>query len=76
MSTPADEGQGTPLLSVGHESEWAQINREEAEQLRAGNMALTPSQRVEVGQRLSEQAVEILAASIRTGHVPRSVLGS
>lgn len=49
----------TPLLSVGHEAEWAEINREEAEQLRASNMALTPAQRLEVGQRLSQQAVEL-----------------
>jgi hypothetical protein len=66
----------TPLLSVGHEEEWAQINREEAEQLRASNMALTPAQRLEVGQRLSQQAVALLAASIRSGHVPRRVLWS
>jgi hypothetical protein len=66
----------TPLLSVGHEEEWAEINREEAEQLRASNMALTPSQRLEVGQRLSQQAVALLAASIRSGHVPRRALWS
>jgi hypothetical protein len=66
----------TPLLSVGHEDEWAEINREEAEQLRASNMALTPAQRLEVGQRLSQQAVALLAASIRAGHVPRRALWS
>lgn len=66
----------TPLLSVGHEAEWAEINREEAEQLRASNMALTPAQRLEVGQRLSQQAVELLAASIRAGHAPRRALWS
>ncbi len=61
----------TPLLSVGHEAEWAVINREEAEQMRAINMALTPAQRLAQGQRLSQQAVSLLAASIRAGHVPR-----
>lgn len=61
----------TPLLSVGHEDEWAEINREEAEQERALDMALTPAQRIEQGQRLSQQAVALLAASIRAGHVPR-----
>ncbi len=66
----------TPLLSVGHEAEWAEINREEAEQLRASNMALTPAQRLEVGQRLSQQAVALLAASIRAGHAPRRALWS
>jgi hypothetical protein len=60
----------TPLLSVGHEAEWAVINREEDEQLRASNMALTPSERLEHGQKLSQQAVMLLAASIRAGHAP------
>jgi len=66
----------TPLLSVGHEAEWAVINCEEAEQLRASNMALTPVQRLEQGQKLSQQAVELLAISIRSGHAPRRALWS
>ncbi len=66
----------TPLLSVGHEAEWAVINREEAEQMRAINMALTPIQRLEEGQKLSQQAVSLLAISIRSGHVPRRALWS
>jgi hypothetical protein len=66
----------TPLLSVGHEREWAEINREEAEQERRMNMAMTPAQRLEMGQRLSQQAVALLAASIRAGHVPRRALWS
>jgi hypothetical protein len=66
----------TPLLSVGHEDQWAEINREEAKQLRASNMALTPAQRLEVGQKLSQQAVSLLAASIRAGHAPRRALWS
>ena len=61
----------TPLLSVGHEDEWAKINREEAEQERAMDMALSPAQRIEQGQKLSQQAVALLAASIRAGHAPR-----
>jgi hypothetical protein len=61
----------TPLLSPGHEAEWAVINREETEQLRASNMALTPAQRLDQGQKLSQQAVSLLAASIRAGHAPR-----
>jgi mannose/cellobiose epimerase-like protein (N-acyl-D-glucosamine 2-epimerase family) len=61
----------SPLLSPGHEAEWAAINREEAEQLRASNMALTPAQRLSQGQKLSQQAVSLLAASIRAGHAPR-----
>jgi len=61
---------GTPLLSPGHEAVWAVINREEDEQLRALNMALTPRQRIEEGQKLSQQAVALLAASICAGHAP------
>ncbi len=64
----------TPLLSVGHEQEWAEINREEVEHHRRTNMALTPVQRLELGQRLSQQAVSLLAASIRAGHAPRRAL--
>lgn len=66
----------TPLLSVGHEEEWAEINREELEHHRRTNMALTPAQRLELGQRLSQQAVALLAASIRAGHAPRRALWS
>jgi hypothetical protein len=60
-----------PPLRAGHEVEWAQVNREEEQQLRAGNMALSPVQRLQVGQKLSQQAVSLLAASIRAGHAPR-----
>lgn len=60
-----------PPLRVGYEDEWAQVNREEAEQLRASNMALSPVQRLREGQKLSQQAVSLLAASIRAGHAPR-----
>jgi hypothetical protein len=65
-----------PPLRAGYEAEWAQLNREEAAQLRASNMALSPAQRLEVGQKLSQQAVALLGASIRAGHVPRRVLWS
>lgn len=64
------------LLEPGHEAEWAEINREEAEQLRASNMALTPAQRLEQGQKLSQQAVSLLVASIDSGHAPRRALWS
>ncbi len=66
----------TPLLSAGHEAEWARINQEEAEQMRAINMALTPSQRLEQGQKLSEQAVELLVAGYKAGLVPERALWS
>jgi hypothetical protein len=65
-----------PLLAPGNEAEWATINREEAEQLRASNMALTPAQRLEQGQKLSQQAVSLLVASVKAGHAPRRALWS
>jgi hypothetical protein len=65
-----------PLLAPGNDAEWARINREEAEQLRASNLALTPSQRLELGQRLSQQAVSLLVASVKAGHAPRRALWS
>ncbi len=65
-----------PLLAVGNEARWAEINREEDEQRRAMALALTPAQRVAQGQKLSQQAVQLLAASIRAGHAPRRALWS
>jgi hypothetical protein len=65
-----------PLLAPGNEAEWAEINREEAEQLRASNMALTPAQRLEQGQKLSQQAVSLLVSSVKAGHAPRRALWS
>jgi hypothetical protein len=72
MSTRTD----TPLLSAGHEAEWAAINREEAEHHRASTRALTIAERIEQGQKLSQQAVSLLAASIRAGHVPKRAFWS
>lgn len=66
----------TPLLSPGHETEWAVINRQESEHHHASARALTPAERLEVGQKLSQQAVALLGASIRAGHVPRRALWS
>ncbi len=60
------------LLEPGHELEWARINREEAEERRRVNMALSMSQRLELGQRLSTQAVELLTAAQRAGLGPRA----
>lgn len=65
-----------PLLAPGNEAEWAEINRVEAEQLRADNMALTPAQRLTQGQQLSQQAMSLLVASVRAGNVPRRALWS
>jgi hypothetical protein len=65
-----------PLLSPGNEAEWAQINHEETEQMRASNMALSPAQRLGQGQKLSQQAVSLLVASVKAGHAPRRALWS
>lgn len=71
------QSRSTPtLLEPGHEAEWAEINRAEAEQTRASNMALTPIQRLDQGQALSQQAVSLLAASVKAGHAPRRALWS
>ncbi|HWM64720.1 MAG TPA: hypothetical protein VNP96_12120 [Solirubrobacterales bacterium] len=65
-----------PLLAAGNEVEWARINQEEDEQRRAAARALTPSQRIAQGQALSQSAVSLLVASIRTGNVSRRALWS
>jgi hypothetical protein len=65
-----------PLLASGNEAEWSQINREELEQMRASNLALTPAQRLERGQMLSHQAVSLLTASVKAGNAPPRALGS
>ncbi len=64
------------LLAPGNEAEWARINQEEEEQRRASSMALTPAQRLAQGQRLSRQAVALLASSMKAGHAPRRALWS
>lgn len=62
---------GKPLLNRPQGPEWERINRAEAELHRRENMALTMAQRLELGQRLSTQAVELLAAGHRAGLGPR-----
>jgi mannose/cellobiose epimerase-like protein (N-acyl-D-glucosamine 2-epimerase family) len=58
------------LLEPGHEAEWAELNREKREYHQRNARALTPSQRVAQGQKLSQQAVSLLASMIREGHAP------
>lgn len=58
------------LLEPGHEAEWAELNREKAEYHHRTARALTPSERIAQGQKLSQQAVELLASVIRSGHAP------
>ncbi|MDQ3572300.1 MAG: hypothetical protein M3383_05505 [Actinomycetota bacterium] len=72
----ASTSRRRPLLAPGNEEEWARINEEEARQMRAANMALTPVQRLQQGQELSQQAVSLLVASVKAGHAPRRALWS
>jgi mannose/cellobiose epimerase-like protein (N-acyl-D-glucosamine 2-epimerase family) len=66
----------TPLLSPGHEAEWAELNREKREYHQRAARAMTPSERIAQGQKLSQQAVKLLASTIRAGHVPRRAFWS
>ena len=54
--------------------EWEMINRREAEDLRARNAALSPAERLDLGQELSRQAMSLLVASVKAGHAPRRAL--
>jgi mannose/cellobiose epimerase-like protein (N-acyl-D-glucosamine 2-epimerase family) len=58
------------LLEPGHEAEWAELNREKREYHQRTTRAMTPSERIAHGQKLSQQAVKLLASTIRAGHVP------
>lgn len=58
------------LLEPGHEAEWAELNREKRDYQQRAAGALTPSERVASGLVLSRQAVQLLASTIRAGHVP------
>jgi hypothetical protein len=55
MATPPRK----TLLEPGHEAEWAELNREKREHHIRAARALTPSERVAQGQRLSQRAVQI-----------------
>lgn len=65
-----------PLLGPGNEAEWAEINREKQEYQHQAMQALTPSERIAEGQKLSQQAVSLLASVIRGGNVPRRAFWS
>jgi mannose/cellobiose epimerase-like protein (N-acyl-D-glucosamine 2-epimerase family) len=58
------------LLEPGHDAEWAELNREKREYHHRATRQLTPAERVAEGQRLSQQAVALLASTIRAGHAP------
>jgi hypothetical protein len=59
-----------PLLSPGNEAEWTELNREKREYHQRAARDLTPSERVAQGLTLSRQSVQLLASTIRAGHVP------
>jgi hypothetical protein len=64
------------LLAPGNEPKWAEINVEEQRQEDDFAASLSMAERVAYGQRLSQQAVSLLAASVRAGHAPRRALWS
>ncbi|MBS1878548.1 MAG: hypothetical protein JST31_03445 [Actinobacteria bacterium] len=65
-----------PLFSVGSEAEWARINEEEERQEAEFAASLSMAERVAYGQKLSQQAMSLFAASVRAGHVSRRALWS
>jgi hypothetical protein len=72
MVNPRDKS----LLVPGSEAEWAKINEEEARQEAEFAASLSMAERVTLGQRLSQQAVSLLVASVKAGHAPRRALWS
>jgi hypothetical protein len=65
-----------PLLATGNEAEWAKINEDEAREEAEFTASLSMNERVTYGQRLSQQAVSLLVASVEAGHAPRRALWS
>ncbi len=65
-----------PLMAPGNEAEWARINEEEDRQEAEFAAALSMADRVAYGQKLSQQGVSLLVASVKAGHAPRRALWS
>lgn len=63
----ADE-RPKPLFASGSEAEWARINEEEAQQDVEFVTRLSIGERLELGQRLSDQAFELMNAFRSRGH--------
>lgn len=63
----ADE-RSRPLMASGNQTEWAEINREEAKQDAEFVARLSISERLELGQRLSDQAFDLMNAFRSSGH--------
>jgi hypothetical protein len=65
----ADE-RPKPLFASGNDAEWARINQEEAQQDVDFVTRLSIGERLELGQRLSDQAFELMNAFRSNGHGP------
>jgi hypothetical protein len=57
-----------PLFAFGNEAEWAGINEEETRQDAEFVTRLSIGERLELGQRLSDQAFELMNAFRSSGH--------
>lgn len=60
------------LLEPGHEAEWARINREEERQDAEFASSLSIPERLELGQRLCDQAFGFFNAVRAAGHGPEA----
>lgn len=72
----AADSEKRPLLAPGNEAEWAKINREEEREEAEFARSLSLAERVAYGQKLSQQAVSLLVASVKAGHAPERALWS
>ncbi len=72
----ATRSRKKPLLAPGNEAEWAKINEEEAREEAEFAASLSMDERVTFGQKLSQQGVSLLVASVKAGHAPRRALWS
>lgn len=57
-----------PLFASGSGAEWARINQEETQQDVEFVTRLSIGERLELGQRLSDQAFELMNAFRSSGH--------
>jgi hypothetical protein len=60
----------TRQAQVRARDRWAQSNRHDDQERRARALALTPAERLRLGESLSGQALKLLAAAVREGHGP------
>jgi hypothetical protein len=58
-----------PSVQPDRHSDWEQINRDEARQEAEFAARLSTDERLELGQRLSDQAFELMSAVRASGHV-------